>query len=1009
VNRKARLISIVVTLAVLGSLLALLPVFAETGSVSLDKNFIKTPGGVLTVTLTDSDLEVGQDQPAEAINSLTKMNYDVGVGKAGETFYVRTQKFPILDRGGLVSNTTPDGVVNHLDVIPSTTQISTLSVDTAGGLITFVRNVVTEGGAFTLAYTAADLQTADVTISSTQDAPGFSLRLQETGSATGVFEGTFNTVTTNSATTVSGSVSEAAIGVDLNGDGDTTDTFTIDKVLTSATTTEGSIVDAFGNTLFAGVDIDGDGYATTTIPAGGPYSEVSANLDLDGDGVISTTLLTQILDFSKVADETIARIDIDGDGVTNDTGDIRGVDLNNDGDATDSPGSTGTSVTAIDVAGIPGSSIRPSISAVPGSIISASYTDASPAGTRVAAATVETTKPSVTIVSPAHELSTRTQATRLIAEVTDSDSGVDEGTIAFNIILPTTPVGIGAPIATAITGGFRVEAVLTGVALGETEIIWNVTASDNAGNVGQSDQDSSTEASDDHSLRVDTVAPGYASPIAAETGHYYDDGLKDSAATTKNTSIRVIFNEKLDGASIQSTDFTVDGVAPVAAEWFSKVPTSVFLTVPAMASNAKPKVKVVNTIGDSAGNTVSTLGEETAVDGISPVLAVDVSPTLDKASVIIDISSDEALLTAPTVTINGTSVGLTPAGLIATNLFRTTATPADQTNAYNVEVSITDTSANVRTAGKPFATSTDAILFELDNAIPDATILVDNVAPGTVDTSKPFIEVDWTAEGTEYDLAGADVDSHNEVVLISMTLDGVDVLSQVNKEATAKYLLATSNLALGEHELKVKGEDDAGNSKEMTAKFTVAAKAAFSIPLNPGWNLISMPGPAVDPAIDTVITPAHPISTVLTYDPTAPGGWLIAQRGDDGLFAGSLSTISETRAYWVQTSSFEALKVDIVGVQGGAAALPPAINLVKGWNLLPVLDVSGVGVAPAIAATPVSLTSGITADDYVTIDFNRIYSYNPRTGQFSVVTGSGVLGFGRGYWVFMTAAGTLVP
>ena len=160
-----------------------------------------------------------------------------------------------------------------------------------------------------------------------------------------------------------------------------------------------------------------------------------------------------------------------------------------------------------------------------------------------------------------------------------------------------------------------VEAVLTGVALGETEIIWNVTASDNAGNVGQSDQDSSTEVSDDHSLRVDTVAPGYASPIAAETGHYYDDGLKDSAATTKNTSIRVIFNEKLDGASIQSTDFTVDGVAPVAAEWFSKVPTSVFLTVPAMASNAKPKVKVVNTIGDSAGNTVSTLGEETLSTG----------------------------------------------------------------------------------------------------------------------------------------------------------------------------------------------------------------------------------------------------------------------------------------------------------------------------------------------------------------------------------------------------------
>ena len=312
---------------------------------------------------------------------------------------------------------------------------------------------------------------------------------------------------------------------------------------------------------------------------------------------------------------------------------------------------------------------------------------------------VDMTPPMVTVISPAHKAATRVQSTRLIAEVTDIYSGVEAGTIAFNIVSAGL-VSTGAPVTTAITGGFRVEAVLTGVALGETEILWNVTASDKAGNLGQSDSDLETEALDDHALRVDTLAPGYASPIAAVTGHYYYDGLKDDPTGAKNTSIRVIFNEELDGASIQSTDFTVDGVAPVAAEWFSGEPTSVFLTVPAMASNAHPKVKVVNTIADAAGNTVSSLAENTAVDGIAPALALSIA--LSDDTLTIEVATDEPLLTVPTVTVNGSTVGLTSFGLVGPNLFRFTFGPAQVPNTYNVEVTTTDTSGN-RTS--------DAVLF----------------------------------------------------------------------------------------------------------------------------------------------------------------------------------------------------------------------------------------------------------------------------------------------------------
>ena len=67
-------------------------------------------------------------------------------------------------------------------------------------------------------------------------------------------------------------------------------------------------------------------------------------------------------------------------------------------------------------------------------------------------------------------------------------------------------------------------------------------------------------------------------------------------APGKNTSIRVDFNESLDGSTIQVTDFKADDVTPLSVEWFSGRSHSVFLNVPAMAPNARPKIELVGEV-----------------------------------------------------------------------------------------------------------------------------------------------------------------------------------------------------------------------------------------------------------------------------------------------------------------------------------------------------------------------------------------------------------------------------
>jgi len=882
VNSKSRIISVVAVLTLLVAMFLVTPLSAATGTIVIDKSYIKTPAGTLQVTVEDTDLNIGvlQDNESADFSNDAYSAPVTAAAQVGMTWFDRTKKFPIMDS---LTGASADGVVNHLDVngivcalcaaamggdATSAGVFEVLSIDANSGLVTFIMTVANEDNnilPFTIDYVASGIQTTTVQVTSTQDAAGIAVTLTESSANSGSFVGTF---------------------------------------ATAAATNDGA------------------------------------------DQIIAST----------------------------------------------------------------------------GSVVTATYDDG---GTnRAATSTVETTAPTVTITAPADASSTTVQSTRLVAEHTDADSLINEATIAFACVTVNAgacdagalDVAVGTITTTAISGGFRAEALLTGVPAGTSAIVWTATSVDNAGN---------TTTSANTTITVDTVAPAFASPIGAETGHFWDSAadpaaLVDTANLTKNTSVRAIFSESIDGTSVAAADFTVDGVAPAAAEWFAGAEAkSVFLTVAALASDALPIVALVGEVSDTAGNPRPAGINATARDGIAPSLTVTSTPILGSGSVTIDMVSDEPLLVAPTLTINDlddgaeNSVGIAGATvpvLVATNTYRSTFDPTATTpRAYNVEVSIQDVSANARTIGTTASNVADSHVFEVDGAIPAPALTPANGA--SITSSNPFINIDWTSEGTEYGLSNAfvslnngtetiDQDTNDAVTLTKVTLDGVDKLAEVGEESTALWLLATSGLALGDHVLIVAGTDAAGNvSGDITATFTVAAKAAFVVPLTTGWNLVSIPGTPASTAINDVIAATSAVDIVLAYDPSTAGGWTTATRASvGGALAGTLTTIDASTAYWMHTTSFADLSVTISDQTGGTSSLLPTLNLSKGWNMVPVLDVTG---------TATSATTIAKATYFANITDTNVYEWDVTNSRYAA---AGVnLTFGKGYWVYLTAAGVLVP
>ena len=666
------------------------------------------------------------------------------------------------------------------------------------------------------------------------------------------------------------------------------------------------------------------------------------------------------------------------------------------------------------------SSTAETLKVADGDTVSATYSDVDPAINRADTITIETLDPTISTLSPVDATITAAATQLLSVEIRDTLSGVDPASIKFIVgttIIPTTEI---PPDTTAdITEDTTVVGQSATLTLGLTGVNYvSVKANDKAGNEIIFDADEDTVGDQGNKITVDTTAPTVASAI---TGNYWDT-VSATTKLDKRTSIEVLFADNLtniDEASVAAGDFAVVDHSVETADIFADKPRSVFLTVdPELLPDEKPKVTIVGDgLKDQAGNSL-TSGEKTPSDGISPGLTISsldsgdaTNPTLagkdDK--VVITVTSDEKLAFAPTVKVSNIASGVTTTlsskATGNTNEWTATTYKVVQTGGYNVWATGQDSTGNSGTAGLVANTdlnATGAEFFEGDVALPDPTL---NPTDASTPTERdPFyVTIDFAGEGTEYT-----DDSHTTVTLTKLTYDGSSVLGQESSQDSKKYLLAITGITAAEHTVVVNATDVAGNAMgaDLTVTFTVQTRGDFSLSISPGWNLVSIPGDPADTSINTVMADNPEISAVVTFDPNVPGGSLAAIRDVDGLFAGTLTDIDAQHGYWMLSDSFKALDIPIPPLGAGQAGLlPPTIPVKAGWNQIPVVDVVGDKAAG----------DDVNAVDYldsIGSDVTRVYWFDTVGNQWSLVDHDNVatnLQVGKGYFVYVTVDGTLVP
>jgi len=280
-----------------------------------------------------------------------------------------------------------------------------------------------------------------------------------------------------------------------------------------------------------------------------------------------------------------------------------------------------------------------------------------------------------------------------------------------------------------------------------------------------------------------------------------------------------------------------------------------------------------------------------------------------------------------------------------------------------------------------------------------------------------FIRLDFSAEKKEYGLydgtvmvttlasIATDLDIHHKVTITAITLDGVDILAKLDTQDDVVFNIALTDITVGDHDLVYTAEDEAGNEVEdVKIDFEVKKKSDYSIAMSAGWNLISFPGTPEDTAIGSVLDSDHPATDVLTY---TDGQWLVASRTAGGTWEGTLTAITGSEAYWINSTSSEPISALLALPSVGAAATLPSITVREGWNLVPIIDLAQAKQD----STATSADDRDASDYFASIDWSVAYTYAASTRTWTRTTGKSgeELKNGQGVWVWVDKAGTLIP
>ena len=376
--------------------------------------------------------------------------------------------------------------------------------------------------------------------------------------------------------------------------------------------------------------------------------------------------------------------------------------------------------------------------------------------------------------------------------------------------------------------------------------------------------------------------------------------------------------------------------------------------------------------GSNAYTNLTAVADETPTLTSSTLLTLAKGPIAD-ADFDGDVDRDD--ITSVSLTIGGTAT-TSKSFISAVDASARTVTLSSAATAATISYKIADT------------------VFEIDQAAP--TVTVTPASGATITDQSPFLRLVF--DDDEYPGDSYKTVTITKAVLTNPDASTTDIASSFVTADNIDFIYGATDLALGAYTLTISATDTAGNALTDSATTFTVAKRTASIALRPGWNLVSIPGTPADTAVGTAIANAN-IDIVTTYDPTTAGGWLTAVRGSDGTFSGTLTTVDGSKGYWVHTSTFDPLTVDVPGLTAGSAAAPAEYKLVQGWNLIPV------------STNDLTVTSR-DADDYLTgLSWSRIIGYSNSNNAFSSILpdGADTVSVGQGYWVYLKASGTLVP
>ena len=703
---------------------------------------------------------------------------------------------------------------------------------------------------------------------------------------------------------------------------------------------------------------------------------------------------------------------------------------------------------------------------------------------------VETTAPSFSEITPANGSAGRADPD-VGFRVTDTVSGIDDDDdVSVIYIVVDTDGNVDGSVVTEtggadpITDGFLARERLS-TSLDDATIYWWGKATDRAGNVGITDRKAKIkDAADEdvtdscrpmdfvnlnlenvdygaadidnteslagcqpYSVKIDDTKPMVVGGVdGTRTGSFWDTDMDGDDKTNmdptkaKANMVLVVFDENLDAETVSASDFEVNDNTPSSAEVFSGNKKHVFLTMSSdLNPHAKPKVELVGTVEDLAGNRQTSGKVDEAVDGIAPTLTVTLeggSRPVTKGDIKVTVTANEDVGTPSVVAqkvldsgasdnadtedvdeamyaLGSASTGDTEEAILKegeTNIYEATLSVSGS-GLYNVYVTATDSNnpANVGSKGVnkgpiDLTDDTKAILFEFDDGVGEPVITPGDTDETASDNPNPFITIDFANEGTEYDdNADVDLDSYGTVTIMSASLDSpdadaMDIADSLATTDNVKFLYKASDLVKGKHKVTVKAKDAAGNEKEFESTVRIDERQPFSLKLSPGWNLVSLPGTPTNTSINAVIPADHPASTILSYD--AEAGWMTAIRSEDGTWLGTLMSIDSSRAYWIQTDTFDSIKVDIPRISAGTSMLP-SIMLSEGWNFVPVTDVSG----------ELSHGDPLGAKGYFSgTKVNKVYGFDTVKGMWeSVDLETGHVMVGSGYWAHASEAGVIAP